>query len=205
MEAILSFAIAFAFSFIGTLPPGTINLTIIQLGLEKKTGVALRLALAAALVEYPYAWLAIEFQELITSSPAITDNFELISAVVMTSFGVLNLWSQSRTNQSAMAKKFQESGFRRGLILGILNPLALPFWVAMTAYIKSQGWTDLSTNTELHAYLVGVSAGGFALLTIFTFLARQVVRYFQENRFIRKIPGITLLVLGVYATIKYLL
>ncbi len=205
MEAILSFAIAFAFSFIGTLPPGTINLTIIQLGLEKKAGVALRLALAAALVEYPYAWLAIEFQELITSSPAITDNFELISAVVMTSFGVLNLWSQSRTNQSAMAKKFQESGFRRGLILGILNPLALPFWVAMTAYIKSQGWTDLSTNTELHAYLVGVSAGGFALLTIFTFLARQVVRYFQENRFIRKIPGITLLVLGVYATIKYLL
>lgn len=205
MEAILSFAIAFAFSFIGTFPPGTINLTIIQLGLEKKTGVALRLALAAALVEYPYAWLAIEFQELITSSPAITDNFELISAVVMTSFGVLNLWSQSRTNQSAMAKKFQESGFRRGLILGILNPLALPFWVAMTAYIKSQGWTDLSTNTELHAYLVGVSAGGFALLTIFTFLARQVVRYFQENRFIRKIPGITLLVLGVYATIKYLL
>lgn len=75
----------------------------------------------------------------------------------------------------------------------------------MTAYIKSQGWIDLSSNLEEHAYLLGVSLGGFSLLIIFAFLARQVVAYFQQNAFIKKIPGITLLVLGVYATIKYFL
>ena len=205
MELLLSFLIAFGFSFMGTIPPGTINLTIIQLGLDNKTSVAWRFAFGAAIVEYPYAWLAIEFESLITSSPAITDNFELISAVVMTSLGILTLWSLNRTNQSTVARKFQQSGFRRGFILGVLNPLALPFWVAMTAYIKSQGWIDLSSNLEVHAYLLGVSLGGFSLLMIFAFLARQVVAYFQQNALIRKIPGITLLVLGVYAMIKYFL
>ena len=205
MELLLSFLLAFGFSFIGTIPPGTINLTIIQLGLDKKTSVAWRFAFGAALVEYPYAWLAIEFESLITSSPAVTENFELITAVVMTSLGLLTLWSLNRTKQSTIARKFQESGFRRGFILGILNPLALPFWVAMTAYIKSQGWIDLSDNMEVHAYLLGVSLGGLSLLMIFAFLARQVVAYFQQNAFIKKIPGITLLVLGVYATIKYFL
>lgn len=205
MELLLSFLIAFGFSFIGTIPPGTINLTIIQLGLDNKTSVAWRFALGAAMVEYPYAWLAVEFESLITSSPAVTENFELISAIVMTSLGILTLWSLNRTKQSTIARKFQESGFRRGFILGVLNPLALPFWVAMTAYIKSQGWIDLSGNLEMHAYLLGVSLGGLSLLMIFALLARQVVAYFQQNAFIKKIPGITLLVLGIYATIRYFL
>lgn len=205
MQALLSFIIAFAFSFIGTIPPGTINLTIIQLGLDNRSSLAWRFALATAIVEYPYAWLAIEFEQLITSSPAITENFELISAVVMTTLGILTLWSLNRASQSPMARKFQESGFRRGIVLGLLNPLALPFWVAMTAYMKSQGWVSLSSNLEIHSYLLGVALGGFSLLMLFAFLAKQVVAYFQENTFIKKIPGITLLVLGIYATIKYFL
>ncbi len=202
IEALVSFAVAFFFSFIGTIPPGTLNLTIIQMGLGHRERAAWRFAIAASIIEYIYAWLAVEFESIVTSSTAITENFELITAIVMITLGTLSLWSArkspSQTSRSA------KSGFRRGLLLGILNPMALPFWVAMTAYIRSQRWTDLSTGVELHAYLIGVSLGGLALMMLFFYLARTVVAYFEGNNIFYKIPGVVLLVLGIYALIKYL-
>jgi threonine/homoserine/homoserine lactone efflux protein len=201
MEALLTFFIAFFFSFIGTIPPGTLNLTSIQLGLDHRIATAWRFATAGAIVEYLYAWIAVEFESLITSSPVITENFQLITAVVMITLGIGNLWTSQRP--SPLADRFQASGFRRGLVLGILNPMALPFWVAMTAYIKSQGWVDLSTNIELHSYLLGVALGGVALMMIMAYLAKKVVSHFQQNNWLKKVPGVTLLVLGVYAIIQY--
>jgi threonine/homoserine/homoserine lactone efflux protein len=203
MEILLTFFIAFIFSFVGTIPPGTINLTIIQMGLDHRVSTAWKFAIAGSVIEYLYAWIAVEFEELITSSPAITENFELIGAVVMLTLGAISLYTTKRP--SPIISRFDDSGIRKGIVLGILNPLALPFWVAMTAYIKSQKWISLATNLELHSYLLGVALGGLALLMLVFYLARKVVNYFHDNIFLKKVPGLTLLILGVYALINYLL
>lgn len=204
MEYLLAFCIAFCFSFIGTIPPGTLNLSIIQLGLDHKISTAWRFALAAAIIEYPYAWLAVKFEDFLTSSPVIIDNFQIITAVVMISLGIFSLWMANRPS-SSLATRFQASGFRRGVFLALLNPLALPFWVAMTAYIKAQGWLDLSTNVELHLYLLGVSLGGLVVLIIMAYLAKRVVTYFQGSVLLKKIPGLMLLILGLYAFVRYVI
>jgi threonine/homoserine/homoserine lactone efflux protein len=198
---IICFLVAFFFSFIGSIPPATINLSVIQLGLEKKIGVAWRLALAASLVEYPYAWVAVKFENLITSSPVVVENFQLITAIVMIVLGILNLWSANKP--STFTQKFNDSGFRRGLILGFLNPLAMPFWIGVTAYVKSQGWIDLSTTLRLHAYLVGVSLGALCLLMLLAYVAKRLVSGFEYNPFLRRIPGFVMLALGIYALITY--
>ncbi|HEY3405092.1 MAG TPA: LysE family transporter [Ohtaekwangia sp.] len=200
-EIFLAFILSFFFSFIGSIPPGTINLTVLQLGLEHKTNIAWRLSMAAALVEYPYAWLAIKFETLITSSPVIVENFHLITAIVMIVLGIMNLLPTR--NPSGISQKFQSSGFRRGLLLGILNPLALPYWIGITAYLKGQGWLVLSTNFQLHAYLVGVSLGALALLLTLIYLGKRIASGFQQNVWLKKIPGMVLLGLGVYALIQY--
>src|SRR5688500_11666375 len=148
MMLILTFLLAFAFSFIGSIPPGTLNLTVIQLGLEHRIGIAWRFAIAAAIVEYPYAWLAVEFESLITSSPVITQNIQLIASLIMIVLGAFNVLSARKPGK--FYNRFNDSGFRRGIVLGILNPLALPFWIGVTAYLKSQKWIMLSSNLEVH-------------------------------------------------------
>jgi threonine/homoserine/homoserine lactone efflux protein len=105
-------------------------------------------------MEYPYGWIAVEFAEWITSSPVIVENMQLITAIVMTLIGVLTLWTPSKP--STLTTKFSENGYLRGIVLSILNPLAIPFWVGITAYLKSLNWIDLSTPLRLHSYLVGV-------------------------------------------------
>lgn len=196
------FLVGFLFSFLGSIPPGTLNLLVLQLGLEHKVKTALRFALAVTIVEYPYAWIAVEFEQVITSSPMVMENFQLWGAIIMTSIGLLSLWSVRKP--STISVKLQDSGFRRGLILSILNPQAIPFWIALTAYLKYQGWIDLSTGWRLHSYLFGTAVGAMALLTALAILAKKVASSFKDNRIIRMIPGFVLLILGIAGFVKYL-
>lgn len=202
MPTLTAFVLAFFFSFIGSIPPGTINLTILQLGLEHKIKIAWRFALAAALVEYPYAWLAVKFESFITSSPLVVENMHLLTAIVMTVLGVLNLWST--TKPTSFTQKLSQSGFRRGLVLGILNPLAMPYWIGITAYLRSQHWIDLSSTLTFQGYLFGVSLGALSILVVLMYLARKIAQGFQHNPWIKKIPGATMLGLGLYSFGQYL-
>jgi threonine/homoserine/homoserine lactone efflux protein len=196
------FIIGVVFSFLGSIPPGTLNLAVLQLGMEHKIKTALRFSLAVAIIEYPYAWIAVVFEDWITSSPIVVDNFQLITAVVMIAIGAFSIWSARKPSEFSV--RFNESGFRRGLILSVLNPMAIPFWVAYTAFLKSQGWIDLSTSWFVHSYVFGTSVGVMILLVLFTFLAQKLSSYVKDNRFVKLIPGVTLLVLGLYAFGKYI-
>lgn len=201
MNIVQTFFIAFAFSFLGSIPPGTLNLTILRMGTESKMAVAWRFALAAALVEYPYAWLALMFEDWITSSPAVVDNFTLISAVVMLTLGLVTI--RAAKKPAPNVEPVRESGFRKGVLLSILNPLAMPFWIGITAYLKAQGWIDLGSTAETHSYLAGISVGAFALLMLVAFLAQKASVVFNHNRSMKFIPGIVLVLLGLYALVQY--
>lgn len=190
------------FSFLGSIPPGTLNLAVLQLGMEYKIKTALRFSLAVAIIEYPYAWIAVVFEDWVTSSPLIIDNFQLITAVVMIVIGVFTLWSARKPSEFSV--RFNESGFRRGIILSILNPMAIPFWIGITAYLKAQAWIDLSTQSLLHSYVFGTSVGVMILLVLFTFLARRLAGYVKDNQYVKLVPGFTLLILGLYAFGRYL-
>jgi threonine/homoserine/homoserine lactone efflux protein len=197
------FLLGFILSFIGSIPPGTLNLAVLQLGMEYKIKAALRFALAVAIIEYPYAWIAVVFEDWVTASPIIVDNFQLITAIVMLVIGAFSVWSARKPSEFSV--RFNESGFRRGLVLSILNPMAIPFWIAYTAFLKSQGWIDLSSQWFVHSYVLGTSIGVMALLTLFAFLARRLASYVKDNRIVKLVPGITLLLLGIYAFINYLM
>ncbi len=201
MNYLWVFFLGFFFSFIGSIPPGTLNITVLQLGLDRNIKVALRFALAVAIIEYPYAWIGVQFEYYISSSPVVLENFQLIAALVMTILGISNLWP-TRT-PTGFAKKFSESGFRRGIILSLLNPMAIPYWMGFTAYLKVQGWISLSTPGLLHSYVFGTAVGALALLTLLVVFAQRLAPYVQGSRWIKIIPGLILLGLGFYAWWKY--
>jgi threonine/homoserine/homoserine lactone efflux protein len=197
VEIVVAFLLGTFFSFIGSIPPATLNLSVLQLGLEHKRAIALRFTLAVTLIEYPYAWIGVVFEEWVRSAPGITENFQLITACVMTVLGIFNLWSVRKPSEFAV--KFNQSGFRRGLLLSILNPMAIPFWVGITAYLKEQNWLTLDTQWHIHSYVLGTSVGVFLLLFLFIYLAEWVSRYIKNNWLVKLIPGVTLLILGLYA------
>lgn len=201
---LITFLIAFFFSFVGSIPPGSLNLSVIQLSLDGQLSAAIRFAIAAAIIEYPYAFIAVKFEGLITSSPIVLDNFKLIAALVMLILGVVNLASYSKETSSKTLEKLRKSGFRKGVILSILNPLAIPFWIGVTAYLNNQQWISLTNNYLILIYVLGISIGTFSLLALLALLSKYLDSYFSNNKLIKIIPGIIFLILGLYAMLEYL-
>lgn len=202
MEVINAFVMAFLFSFLGSIPPGTLNLTVLQLGLQHKMDIAVRFAVAAAIVEYPYAWLAITFENVITDNNFIAGNLQLFAGIIMVVLGVLNIFYG--THKTKMVETFHASGFRRGLLLGILNPLALPFWIGVTAYLKSLQWISLSTPFQIQAFLFGICLGAFSLLLLVAQLSKKLLAELKEHILVQRVPGIVLIALGAYALFTFL-
>ncbi len=184
----------------GSIPPGTLNILVLQLGLENKLKAALRFALAVALIEYPYTWIAVEFEAWITSSPAIQEHFKLLAAVVMITLGVLGIWTAQKPTMTTA--KMQESGFVRGLILSILNPQAIPWWIGVTAYLKSEGLILLDTPIRVHSYVFGTAVGVLILLTLLAITAERLSHIIKHNKIMAMAPGVILLLLGLYTLLR---
>jgi hypothetical protein len=85
----------------------------------------------------------------------------------------------------------------------MLNPLAIPYWLGVTAYLNSQKWIDITTPIKLHAYLFGVMLGALLLLISLSYLGKMVEFTFKQFPWIKKIPGILLTVLSLYGFIQY--
>ena len=200
MISLQNLILGFFFSFIGSIPPGTINLSVIQLGLRKNIAAALRMGFAAALVEFVYAAIAIKFQIYISSNPAIKNNFILISASVLILLGLMNLVSvkMKKTGRKNKLAAISASGFRKGVLISIANPLAMPFWIGVTAYLQSNAWIDFS-NTSIWSYVCGISFGTLAVLSMLSIIAFKTGKFIEpDNKLIKIIPGIVLLALGLY-------
>ena len=201
MIGLQNLVLGFFFSFIGSIPPGTINLSVIQLGLRKNVAAAFRMGIAAALVEFVYAAIAIKFQIYISSNPVIKSNFVLISAAVLILLGLMNLISvkMKKTGKKNKLAAIAASGFRKGVLLSIANPLAMPFWIGVTAYLQSNAWIDFSSTT-IWSYVCGISFGTFTVLSLLSIIAFKTGRFIEpDNKLIKIIPGIVLLSLGLYS------
>ena len=194
--------VSYIFSFLGSLAPGTVNVNVLQSGLDEKSSVSVRMAAGAAIVEYFYAWIAVRFEMLIKSSPAILTNMQLITAVVMSILGMLIIFSPPRPGK--LKRDLRPNGFGKGVLLGVLNPLAIPYWTGATAYFNSQHWIDLATPVGLHSYLLGVSLGVFTILVVIAYGARRLARFFlNRTSNFKKVPGYLLLSMGCLAFVRF--
>jgi len=187
--------VGFAFSFLGSIPPGTINLCVLQLGLQNQMRGVLFFSLAATAVEFIYASLAVEFQMFLSQSTSITDNFQIITALAMIALGAINL-SRGSKHKKVQVGQGRRS-FRNGVIISAVNPLAIPFWVAVTAYLQNHHLVTLNTSASFWSYIVGICLGTLILLLMVGQMAQRF-QHFQGNLLVNKLPGLIFVGMGVY-------
>lgn len=197
--------IAFVVSFVGSIPPGTINITSMQLSVLDHKRAALFFALAASLTELIYAGATVRFQMLLNSYPFFTENFQIITAAAMIVLGILNLFVKSKSS-SFLSKADNlkgRNGFKRGVILSILNPLTIPFWLTVTAYLQSNHWISLD-GIYFWWYVLGISTGTFSLLLLVNKIGNRFTHIADNDWLVHKLPGIIFIILGLYNFIGWI-
>lgn len=197
MSWIILFGVAFFFSFIGSIPPGSINITTLQYAIEKRLKGAYYFAAAAALTEYLYAAIAVRFQIYLTENASISQYFQIISGSVLILLGILNMFKKP-TESVPTETGEKRNAFKKGVLLSLANPLAIPYWLMVTAYLQSMGWVTL-TNQNFWLYVAGVSVGTFALLISVVHLGTRFTAL-QGNAFlIYRVPGLVFIAMGLWS------
>ena len=190
------FSVALVVSFLGSIPPGSINISVMQYAMQEKKAAALSLALAAALVEIVYAGIAVKFQMLLTENISFSNTFRMISASVLIILGIYNLLKKG-VSKPTPAKSEKRNAFKKGTLIALANPLAIPFWLAVTTYLVNVNWIRI-TDSNFLVYILGISTGTFLLLVVVTWLGAKFSAV-QDNRFVvLHIPGLMFIGMGIY-------
>ena len=128
MNLAVLFLSAFLVSYLGAIPPGAINLSVLQYTLQGRKRAAFSFALATAFIEYVYVILALKFALYFNENESIAQHFKLLSSSVLLLLGLLSLLKKPKHIIQPSAAAFRHA-FQKGALVGLANPLIIPFWL----------------------------------------------------------------------------
>ena len=192
----LYFVIGLLVCFLGTLPFGPINLTVVKTTVDSNQRQGLEIALAASLVEIIEALIAICFGMVI--SLFLQTNIYIRVAIAV-GFIVLGfyVWFRKEASHVVDQPKTAGKGFKRGLLIAALNPQSIPFWIVALAAI-GQYFSFVYQGVFLLVFLLGVFLGKLLALTGFVLVSNFLKTHLQDSaRLVNRVLAVVLILIGV--------
>ena len=171
MELILLFATGFLLSFIGTIPPGMINLSIAQTSIYKGFKMAQAAALGAALVELFQALVALKLAWIFTAKDSI---IPWVAVVVFLCLSIYFAFFAPKSTE-IKEKNYKSEGFFKGALISFLNVMTYPYWIFWGTYLKRFEWFSSDWISTL-AFISGASLATFILLNVYALLGQNIVK-----------------------------
>ena len=186
--------------FLGTIPFGPINLTVVKTTVDYDQRRGLEVAFAASLIEILQALIAIWFGMVISRFLETNVLFKLVVAAAFIVIALLILFRQPKPeldSNTENAKDEQSSYFMKGLLIAALNPQAIPFWIFALAAISQTFQFDYE-GLNLGAFLLGVFLGKLLALTGFVVASGYLKSHLQKSSLlVNRVLASVLLFIGV--------
>ena len=188
--------IGFLIGFMGYLPPGNINLTVVQMSATRSKNHLWYFILFASLMEFIYCFGSLlGMKYLLTQSSLVL--FMQWASVVM--FGTLAILSFIQKIKPPGAKP---SGVRRGIVIAIVNPLQIPFWLIWGVYVMNNHWVE-STYPSIAFFSLITAAGALSILWLYAVAGSKLQSTLSNNqRMVNVSVGVIFSVLAVVQFIK---
>jgi threonine/homoserine/homoserine lactone efflux protein len=199
------FLSGFFLSLLGSLPPGLIGLSVAQTAVQRGLRAALALGAGAAAAEFFQAWLAAEAAGWFVRHPAVEQGLRWAAVPVFLGLG---LWLMLRPASAPRPPAEPAPGrsalrlFAQGILLSAFNLLAVPYWLAYCAGLRSNGWWEEGWQATT-IFSAGVMAGTFAALALYAGAAHWATsRSALVARYANRAVGAIFLGLGLWTLLK---
>ncbi|MBL4820576.1 MAG: LysE family transporter [Gammaproteobacteria bacterium] len=196
MSFVTYFIVGTVVCFAGTLPFGPINLAVVKVTVDKNHLRGFEVALAASVVEIFQALIAVWFGMAISR---FLDGNTVFKFLVAGAFLLLAaiIWTRKPSEYKAGADDLAGSGIKTGLLVAILNPQVIPFWIFALAAINQ--YTTLHyEGANLAGFLAGVFLGKLLALSGFVAVSRYLKAHLQQSsQIVNRLLAIVLCFIGV--------
>lgn len=201
VDAALVFLLITALSFAGSLQPGPVNMTVLRITSDNGRYSGFLAALGGCLPEIPYSIAAIFLSDLLLR---ITFLEEILSYFVGMVLILLGLITIMKRNKDIKEKPQYENPFMNGLIMGILNPQLITYWLVVYLWLKASALFDTGTLITKAGFVVGTFTGAFLLMWVVIQLASgQQTLLFLKNRARRDLViGAIFILLGGWILVR---
>jgi threonine/homoserine/homoserine lactone efflux protein len=211
---LLTLIIGILLNAMGYIPPGNINLTVAQLTINKGMRQALYFILSFSIVEVFFTFGMMRFARWIVSDVSLdasvsevrlgtyVDVFMIMLFIVMGTVTWVNRKKLPKTktedNRSKRGSVFY------GMLLGVLNPVQIPFWLFFGNYIILHEWIEID-YLSLVIFSLGSGMGSALALYGYAHFAKYIQEKFAlSSLLINKSIAIFLWVLALYLIVKQL-
>jgi threonine/homoserine/homoserine lactone efflux protein len=209
IEGILVFIAVGAMSYLSNIPPGFVNVKVIETSLFRGYYSATKVALGAAIAELTYAAAALITASYIQNFPVLVFVLGIFITIILIVFAYKYFTGKTYAEQIEDSKiEFTDDNKKRnnyvyGLGLGLLNPQMFPYWflfftVTLTSY-------NVQYLSSYYIAIAGAVVGGFGLLWTYSILAakyrRKIFSVFAKYP-INQYVGWTFIILVVIQVVR---
>lgn len=211
----LIFVITFFISFVGSIHPGPLNLSVIQTTLQKGLFPALLLAFGGVIPEMIYGYLAVEGVMIFEQYPFAFQGMQWAVVPILWGLGIQQIIASRQPKQILEnAKEYSQTTSKgvstrgastRGFFLSLFNPQLLPYWIVILINYQNYDFLKIIELSDKIFFIFGTSLGAFALNYVYAYVAfkqrERVFKYLNQKHF-EQIIGWTFVIMGLFQVIK---
>jgi threonine/homoserine/homoserine lactone efflux protein len=176
---LLTFLVAVVVNFLGYIPLGNINLTSMQISINNGFKQAIIFATSFSIIEAIFTFILMNFAEWFASKKDLLSWLGWILVVVFIIMGVISLVQANNVPKPKEESRKRDS-IRTGIILGIFNPMIIPFWTIGGTYLIANNWIT-TQGLGLEIFSIGAGLGAFLCLYLFARFAQYIQNRFSFN------------------------
>lgn len=166
----LTFFIGIIANFIGYIPPGNVNLTLIQIAVNRGLKQALMFISSFSCVEFFFTYFIMHAAKWLSGQVKLDT---IIDWVMVVLFSVLGIITWANRNKPPETTYSEHDSLKYGILLGFLNPMQIPFWMITGTYLITHQWI-LSGKLALVIFSLGSAAGAFLALFFYARFAKYI-------------------------------
>jgi len=188
--------------FVGAIPFGAINLSVMNISIKKSYQKGMQFALGSSLVEILEAFVAISFGLYIEQYLRHHWALELLIVLFFLSVG-LYFFLRSATPVGGVKLKVHSNEFFQGIVVALLNPQAIPFWLFALAFIAPYHIVDF-IGVNLYIFLSGVFFGKLLALLLFAKSSTYIRQHLSSSyALVDRSLGTIFIILGIIQAYKF--
>jgi threonine/homoserine/homoserine lactone efflux protein len=177
----LTFFLGLLCNFIGYIPPGNINLTLVQITVNRGLKQALMFIISFSCVEFFFTYFIMHAAKWLSAQVKLDTVIDWVMVVL---FGVLGIITWINRKKPPETHYSDQDSIRYGILLGFLNPMQIPFWMITGTYLITHEWI-LDGKLALVIFSLGSAGGAFLALFLYAKFAKYIQSKFDlSNRLI---------------------
>ncbi|SMC89861.1 hypothetical protein SAMN04488101_10536 [Pedobacter nyackensis] len=176
----LTLFLGIVINMLGYIPPGNINLSVVQITITRGIRQALYFIGAFSFVEVLFTFGVMRFVRWLSSEINLENSIDIVMIVM---FGVLGLITWKSRKEMPKEDYSKKDSIKYGLLLGVVNPMQIPYWLFVGTYLIEHEWIDIG-YLSLSIFSIGSGIGAGLALYGFARFAKYIQEKFTLSSYI---------------------